>query len=160
MDIRKGLELMDEMDQKNRQAVEAHKTKIRGMLVNVYADIVELVETSTELQDLYKLLQCDCIDIVTASIGGKDFAVICGDEEHLKESPRIAIHCYGSLYDIVGNAMICRDTPDGQLASLSDRDIRLIRQHVREMGRPVKNRRRRVEFWHYIETDEFFIPKA
>jgi len=151
MNVKEGLELMDEMDRKNKQAVEAHKELIRGMFVDVDAGTVEPVMVCNELHDWYKQLRCDLIDIVTASIDGEDFAIVCDDEGLLKESPRTAVH--GSLQDIVGNAMICRDTLDGQLASLSDRDIQLLRQHVKVAGRRAKNRRARMEIWHYIEAD-------
>ena len=152
MDIRKGLELMDEMDQKNRQAVEAHKAKIHGMLVDVDAGTVEPVDAGTELQDLYDLLRCDCIDIVEVIIDGFPYAAVCDDEGLFKDCPRTAVT--GTGFKLVGNVLLCQDSyEDGELVSLTAQDIQRIREHVKVAGRRAKNRRARMEIWHYIEAD-------
>ena len=61
--------------------------KITGVLVNPADQVIEPATIEKSLEGYYKLLDCDCIDIVHRQIGGKYFGIICDDEALLKADP-------------------------------------------------------------------------
>lgn len=68
---------------------------------------VENIDTKDVLQQYYKLLDCDLIDIATRRIGDKVFDIICDDEGLLKENAiPSAVNKAGEV-QLVGNLLIC-----------------------------------------------------
>ena len=61
--------------------------KITGIFVNPADQVIKPATIEKSLEGYYKLLDCDCIDIVRRKIGGKYFDVICDDEALLKAAP-------------------------------------------------------------------------
>ena len=61
--------------------------KITGIFVNPADQVIKPATIEKHLEGYYKLLDCDCIDIVRRKIGGKYFDVICDDEALLKAAP-------------------------------------------------------------------------
>lgn len=53
--------------------------------IDPFADTIELVEASG-LDDYYREIGCECIDISVVTIGGVPFNVVCDDEALLRES--------------------------------------------------------------------------
>lgn len=97
----------------------------------ITAEETKVVKAS-ELEDYYRLIGCDCIDIVARKIGDKYFEIICDDEGLLKENPRIsAIDKNKMKPALVGNLLIAGPTDeDGELTSLTDKDIELIKNNL------------------------------
>ena len=51
-----------------------------GLLIDVEQSKVQIVTDASSLQDYYKLLNCDLIDIVRRRIGGRHYNIICDEE--------------------------------------------------------------------------------
>ena len=97
------------------------KPVIKGLLIDVHKRLgVNVIEFEDTLDNLYKLCDCDLIDITERKVGDNwyDFVV---DDEGLFKQPAIP-----SVYDtnrepmLVGNVLICSHDEEGNLASLTD----------------------------------------
>ena len=104
--------------------------KIKGILVDVKSNIIEVCEIEKSLESYYKILNCELIDIVSMKIGHRYFDIICDDEGLMKEDITIS-----AIYDdftpaLVGNLFIVRHDGKGNERSLTSDDILLILEHV------------------------------
>lgn len=97
-------------------------SKITGVLIADGKAIETEVESS--LDAYYKLLDCDCIDIVTRKIGGRYYDIICDDEGMFKENPAVGMlnENDGSLM-LVGRLFVCQHDGNGNEKSLSQTEI-------------------------------------
>lgn len=108
------------------------KNLLRGVLVDVEKETVSVVEIPYELDEFYRILNCDCIDIVSRRIGRKNFKIVCDDEALLKAPTKI------SAIDNLGRPMMCGnlfivggEVINGNLTSLEHPDTVLKRiQHM------------------------------
>lgn len=76
------------------------------------------------LEDYYKLMEVDIIDIVTREIGGKFYDVICDDEGLLKENPIPTMFDDEKQPMIFGNIIIAGLADgEGNMTDLTDEDI-------------------------------------
>lgn len=111
--------------------------KITGVLVDVENKKTEVLEALDTLDNWYKLLDCNTIDIVSRRIGNtKDyFKIICDEEGLYKNNPRIAaIDNFGHTM-LVGNIFITGPVDrDGNLTSLSDADVRHIKKNIKNIS--------------------------
>lgn len=107
---------------------------LKALYVNVEDETVETVEIENRLDEYYRLINCDCIDIVTRKIGKCYFDIICDDEGLLKDNPKIsAINNLGQVM-LVGNLLITNSDEDGETTSLTEKDIHYIKRFILEMG--------------------------
>lgn len=76
------------------------------------------------LEDYYRLMEVDIIDIVTREIGGKFYDIICDDEGLLKEKPIPTMFDSEKQPMIFGNIIIAGLADDeGNMTDLTDEDI-------------------------------------
>lgn len=102
------------------------------------------------LENYYRLLYCNLIDIVVRTVGGKKYAFIVDDEGLLKDRP-IASAIEPRNFDnaLVGSLLVTGvPDEDGELTSLTDEDVANIMGHVRGFYDPVDKIYR-----HLIELD-------
>lgn len=94
----------------------------------------ELKELECEgLDDYYKALNCDCIDIVSRSVGKKYFDLIIDDEGLLKQNPIIsAINNIGNPM-LVGNIIFAKHDSEGNTIDLEEREIKHIKKYIQRM---------------------------
>ena len=86
------------------------KKELTGVLVDVVSKKVDIVhlDREHELDELYRVLNCDTIDIVVRSIGGKDFDIVCDDEGLFKDPVVVsAVSLADGSPALVGNLFIC-----------------------------------------------------
>lgn len=108
--------------------------QITGVLLDVNAGTAELLTIPDTLEDLYKHLNCSCIDIVTRRIGSRLFTIVCDDEGLLKAAPRISAFTAGGDVALVGNLLIVSYDPDSpELESLSLDDAAYVLKHARRI---------------------------
>ena len=102
--------------------------RITGVLVDVIHNTIEEITIIDTLDNLYKILNCDTIDIIKRSINGKLYHVVCDDNALLKNPiPRIGLVNPTGDSKIYGNAFICGDVDcEGDLTSLNEDDIKSI----------------------------------
>ena len=115
--------------------------KITGILIDVEHEIAHVVTINRELEEYYKLLNCQLIEIVSRKIGNRIYDIICDEEGALKDKPKIsAINDLG-MPILVGNLFIVNyDGIDNEI-SLTQSDIDYImpfiqKQATRKYPRP------------------------
>jgi len=96
--------------------------------------ITKVVDVNT-LDDYYKLIGCDCIDIVTRKIGRKIYDIIIDDEGLLKDDPLIsAIDDLGRVM-LVGSLIVCGLADDeGEPTDLKPADVAYIKKRVHTLN--------------------------
>lgn len=104
---------------------------LKGVLINVKDSKIEIVNIIPCLDEYYRLINCDTIDIATRFINGKLFDFIVDDEGLLKDE--VYISAVDKSYEpmLAGNLLIvngCDD--DGELVSLTDNDIEHILDNI------------------------------
>lgn len=83
-----------------------------------------------DLDTYYKMIQCNCIDIVERKIGGKVFDIVLDDEGLLKENPIPSMIEKNGRIMLVGNLLICHHDNNGNLTSLDKEDKDLIEKNI------------------------------
>ncbi len=103
---------------------------MRALFLDMENDDVTVVEVNG-LQDYYRLIGCDLIDIANREIRGERFDIICDDEGLLKAEPQVsAVNGRGEAM-LVGNLIICGEADaEGKETSLTEEDIIHIRQSI------------------------------
>ena len=105
---------------------------MRGLLIDVWNNEIREVEAST-LDEYYKLVDCNTVDIVYYKIGLKYYNIICDDEGLLKDNVRVSAFNKQMHPILVGNLLIFGDTDDsGELTSLTDKDMIHIKEKIGE----------------------------
>ena len=103
---------------------------MRALFLDMENDDVTVVEVNG-LQDYYRLIGCDLIDIANRESRGERFDIICDDEGLLKAEPQVsAVNGRGEAM-LVGNLIICGEADaEGKETSLTEEDIIHIRQSI------------------------------
>lgn len=97
---------------------------VTGMLIDVKNNKAGLVTIPDELEDYYRILGCQYIDIYQRKIGDRWYTVVCDDEGALKSDAIVsAIDVHGALA-FYGNLFIVSGRhDDAELHSLTDSEI-------------------------------------
>lgn len=103
---------------------------IKGILIK--EDKVEIVEVENSLIELYKLLNCDLIQVVERKIGDKVYDIICDEEGLLKPNFQSAI-CSNYTENLYGNILIVNHDDEGNFTSLSNDEIIDINKSILEL---------------------------
>ena len=90
----------------------------------------QVVETAGGLQEWYRLIKCDLIDIVSHKIGGRYYDIIVDDEGLFKGGAKVTALDTQQQPLLVGNLVICNHDGEGGETSLTDEDIELITQQL------------------------------
>lgn len=108
--------------------------KIKGVLVDVMNEKVEVVEIEKSLQSYYNILNCDCIDIVSRKIGGREFDIVCDDEGLLKDPQKISAIDIMRQPMLVGNLFIVKFDGIEDITSLNDDEINHVLKNCRKIA--------------------------
>lgn len=106
-----------------------------GFLVDVEdPQMTRGVEIEDSLATYYNLLNCDCIDIVVRTIGGKEFDIVCDDEGLFKQFPRVSAVDEKSRPMLVGNLLFLHHNEEGEMTGLSEDDVEHLIKHLVTVG--------------------------
>ena len=97
---------------------------MKMLLLDVVNKDVRMVEANT-LDDYYRLIGCDYVDIIHRRIGDVEVEIVLDDEGLLVENPKPSgISVDGSIM-LWGNLLIAsgRVTDDGELTELTEAEI-------------------------------------
>ena len=90
-----------------------------------------------KLNEFYKLLECDAIDIVKRKIGFNNYYIVCDDEGLLKKSIPSAIKIPSLDIALVGNLLIFGSVDDeGDLIGLNEEQQKEIRLNILQCSFP------------------------
>lgn len=117
---------------------QEEKRIVKAVLIDVENGSARKVEFEYSLGNIYGLLNCDYIDIVSRAIGygrsSKRFDIICDDEGMFKISPKIsAIDNLGRPM-LVGNLLVTNHDAEGNTVSLTDDECEFVLAHVEKLG--------------------------
>lgn len=108
--------------------------ELRGLLIKAegnYTVEERVIDRESELHEFYYLLDCDYIDIVTRSIGGKEYDIVIDDEGLYKEQPLASGLCRNADETLVGSILVCGvANNEGEMTSLTDEDVRNIKANI------------------------------
>jgi hypothetical protein len=97
---------------------------IKGILVDVNdGGKFKEVVFEDKLENMYELLKCNTIDIVTAKIGNSYCDIICDDEGLLKNGNVLSAMNETKDYLLAGNLLITGSNEVGETISLTDEQI-------------------------------------
>jgi len=98
--------------------------------VDVYGDSTGVIEIEDKLEDFYREIKTDVIDIVVRYIDGQEFDIVCDDEGLLKDKPRVSAMDGGFKPMLVGNLLIAHHDDEGNLTGISEEDSSLLMFHT------------------------------
>ena len=84
---------------------------------------VNAVEIEDKLEDFYKLINCNTIDIVSRSVDGVVFDIVCDDEGLLKDEIVVSAMNHDFRAMLVGNLIFAHHDEEGGLVGLTDDEI-------------------------------------
>lgn len=103
---------------------------MKALLLNVHDNIVKVLDIEDELEDYYREIGCQYIEIVQRKIGRKWFDVICDEEGTYREDAKVsAIDNFGRPM-FVGNLLFMHHDNNGNMTELSDTDIKYITERI------------------------------
>lgn len=103
---------------------------LKTILLDVENGIVKEMEVENELHAFYKAMNVDMIEFTYPKIGNKEYTIMCDEEGLLKAEPKPSAINKSGRVQLVGNLMFFNDSPDGDLKSLSEKDIKEIKENI------------------------------
>ena len=119
------------------------------LLLNVWDNELKIVDANS-LEDYYKFIRCDCIDIVRRKIGDVEVEIICDDEGLLIDKPKVSAIDVDGTPALFGNLLIAGGKViDGELTELTTEEVFEIMNNVAEITTSVYKEPFRV----FVEMD-------
>jgi len=100
-------------------------------LVDVENEKIGAIDIEPELDEYYRVLCCDTIDVATRSVGGKYFDIICDDEGLLKDRPKISLVDKHGKAMLVGNLLFCHHDENGETVGLEESELAFLSRNTR-----------------------------
>ena len=103
---------------------------MKFLLIDVHHNEVKVVEANG-LDDYYKHIGCDCIDIVRRKIADLKVNIICDDNGTLVDHPKVSAVNVAGKPCLYGNLLIAGGKViDGELTELTEKEIRHIKMFL------------------------------
>lgn len=97
---------------------------INVFLLDVYNETISTIDIEpNDLDTLYEKLNCRCIDIVTRTVDGTQFDIVCDDEGLFHEPCKISAVGKDGRPMLVGNLIFAHHDAEGNLTGLEDGDM-------------------------------------
>lgn len=142
MKTKEMLVIVQEVEERNskreqewREQQKAEKPLLRMLLIDVWHNTAKFVDVKADLDDFYRLINCNTIDIARRSIGGKVYEIICDDDGLFQHDRRMSAMDKRHNQQFVGNLLICKYAGNGELAGLTDSDCVHLSRYIRGMRR-------------------------
>lgn len=107
--------------------------KIKAYCVSVEKKSAEEVDIVPSLATYYELLACDCIDIVTRTVGGRTFDIICDDEALLKEPHHVSAVNHDMEPMLVGSLLFVHHDGEGNTTGITSDEAAFLGEYVRSL---------------------------
>lgn len=104
---------------------------INVFLLDVYNENFSTIDIEPDdLDALYEKLNCRCIDIVTRTIDGKQFDIVCDAEGPIHEPRKISAVDKNCKPVLVGNLIFAHHDAEGNLTGLEDGDMMTLLMNI------------------------------
>lgn len=104
--------------------------KLKGFLIDPINGTSGVVDFVDKLDVLYKLLNCDRIDITVRNVGKFEYDVVCDDEGLLRDKVIPTAFDENNEPVLVGNLLFCNHDDEGNLSSITDGQIEELERHI------------------------------
>ena len=136
MKTKEMLIVMREAGERNHEREQEWKEQqdeslLRMLLIDVQHGEAKIVRIKDDLDEFYRLIDCNTIDIVRRSIGGRTFEIICDDNGLFRSDCRTSAMDRHMNQQFVGNLLICRYGGNGELAGLTTSDVAHLAKYLR-----------------------------
>ena len=122
---------------------------MKMLLLDVYNNELKVVDANG-LDDYYKFIDCECIDIVRRKIGDVMVEIVCDDEGLLVNNPKVSAIDVDGSPALFGNLLIASGkVVDGELTELTVDEFLEIMGNVAEITTSVY----REPFRVFVEMD-------
>ena len=106
---------------------------IKAFLVDIAKKSAREIDIEPSLQKYYELLDCDTIDIVERSVGGKNFDIICDDEGLMLDRPVVSAITGNGEPMLVGNLLFAHHNEEGETTGLTSDECAHIQRHIHQV---------------------------
>lgn len=116
----------------NRTKKVEKTTMLEGVLIDTLNNTItqHSLPRAHTLGDIYTMLNCDLIDVISRKFGNNYYDIYCDDEGLFKETRTIAIVTIGEneqvVEQIVNNCFIVKHDGNGNMETLTDEEIKEI----------------------------------
>lgn len=122
---------------------------MKMLLLDVFENELKVVDANG-LEDYYKFIRCDCIDIVRRKIGDITVEIVCDDEGLLIDNPKVSAIDIDGTPALFGNLLIASGrVVDGELTELTAEEAFELMNNVAEVTTSVYKEPFRV----FVEMD-------
>lgn len=136
MNTKQRLEVMKEIETANKRHVEKWKAQqqepetMRAVYVDVYGSgKAKVIRIKRNLQEYYRLLHCNTVDMPFRWVDGKQFVFICDDEGLFRSDCRPSAR-RGSEVMLVGNLLIVAFDGKEDIRGLTRKEAQHIMKNV------------------------------
>lgn len=108
---------------------------MRAYYIDTKTDKCEVIDVEPKLDEYYRLIHCDCIDIVMREVQGRRYNIVLDDEGLLKPN-RISVtsvdtDLFGNQERLAGSLLIFGvDEIEYDLRSLTDDEVEQIKRRI------------------------------
>lgn len=115
---------------------------MRVLLIDTEKTAPQIIETPGGLNEWYRLIGCNLIDIQVMTIDGRQYDIITDDEALYKGGAKVSGIDAQKQPILAGNLIICNSNDNGEEIGLSDDDIKHIMGHIAilKLPEPMKGR--------------------
>lgn len=107
---------------------------MKGLLIDVHNAKIQEVEVS-ELDDYYKWIGCENIDITSRKIGGRIYDIICDDEGFFHDPVLVSAVDSEKNAMLVGKLIVMGNSDgDEILHGLSDEELKHLKKNLADIG--------------------------
>ena len=107
---------------------------MKGLLIDVHNAKIQEVEVS-ELDDYYKWIGCENIDITSRKVGGRIYDIICDDEGFFHEPVLVSAVDSEQNAMLVGNLIVMGNSEgDEILHGLSNEELKHLKKNLAVIG--------------------------
>lgn len=158
MNTKRRLEIMMQIDRANaRHIAEWKKAQQEGKMLAVFVDVygrgnVRTVRVKDDLDEFYRRLDCNTIDMPTRWIGGQEFVIICDDEGLFREDRKVSAR-NGRDVMLFGNLLVVKYAGEGEIRGLTPDEVAHVMRHVSGIGRYTEDGR--MDIWGVLSDVTF-----
>lgn len=115
---------------------------MRVLLIDTEKTAPQIIETPGGLNEWYRLIGCELIDIQARTIAGREYDIITDDEALYKQGAKVSGIDKNQQPQLVGNLVICKCDDQGNETGLSDEDIAHLMKHIAilKLPEPIEGR--------------------